>query len=141
EAGQRQPDPQQLTNEDAQPPFTEKGHADRRDLDRLPGEEITACVERGEKSNPQPAVGEAVEDAVRSGDEEKIAPQVPPRLRERRAACQSDGQAREQGTEQRVEKSPVAEEGTIRDAERKRQDVQIRRRGQAHRQTAKKGRG
>src|SRR6266851_3168849 len=69
---QRQPNPEELADQDAHAPFAEKRQADRRHLNRLPAEEIAARVKRREKCNPQAAVSKAVENAMRGDNQEKI---------------------------------------------------------------------
>src|SRR5690348_8149498 len=78
---QRQPHPTYLAAEHLDEPVPEGVETDVGDLDRSPGKEIPSVVERGEVGNSLAAVREPVEQAVRSRDDGKIAPQQPPRFR------------------------------------------------------------
>src|SRR5437667_239586 len=119
------PYPDELRLQHGQPSRREKPRdPDRRHFDDLVGGEVPLAGERPQERDAEPAVGEGVENPVRSGrcqDEEKGAR----KSGAKRSMTAATHQSRSQRERERVGESPMAEGRSVLNAEGKGQDVDV----------------
>lgn len=130
EKHERQPDPVEFGGDDPGSFVSreERFQAQGRDLDGLPGKEVTCVGKRPEDCDAQPAVGQGIQrDVAGDGQECHRTGQEPGGFEPGRNPC-AEGSAK-QGEGQRMGKTSMPKPTGVRDAETKTDGIKIREKG------------